>query len=483
MSFDVAISLAGLSVPRAAAAERMLSLLPELAEGGLFPSDVAVDTSTASFVGVLRFALGMNAPLERARFWCARSGISWVPMSTMSAEDIEAFVGRFELCPVGRRDVGPADLARALREVFSALDVPPPSGARWPPVLSLDPNGPGWEGFVFQRDDARLFVPSALTPVVGDEVTVEMRTPEVLTCRAHVTSVGVLGDAVPGALSGFEVALDPLAEDVRAALAARCAAPNQFLSGRRAYPRFRVTARASVDAPGESNLLRGSIANVSEGGAFIRSKAATDRVAVGMPLETKFMVSDGVRISARATVVHANEKGFGIRFERNERVRGQLANLLAQLPGRSRRVLVVDDDALARRMLADAFAADGFEVLTASDAVGGLETLIDEIFTLDLLVTDVVMQGLDGVELLRRIRHDGNESDLPILAVTASLTPELKDHLLRAGADAVAMKSIGPRLLVLAAEDVLARRSSAHAAMAPASQARSSGEGQGDGGA
>jgi CheY-like chemotaxis protein len=51
-------------------------------------------------------------------------------------------------------------------------------------------------------------------------------------------------------------------------------------------------------------------------------------------------------------------------------------------------------------------------------------------FTLDLLVTDVVMQEFDVVELLRRIRHDGNEADLPILAITGTLTPEFQEHLL-----------------------------------------------------
>jgi DNA-binding response OmpR family regulator len=42
--------------------------------------------------------------------------------------------------------------------------------------------------------------------------------------------------------------------------------------------------------------------------------------------------------------------------------------------GRSRRVLVIDDDALARSMLADAFESQGFEVLTAPDAMSGPHT-------------------------------------------------------------------------------------------------------------
>lgn len=467
MSVDIAISLSGLSSPRAASAERALSLLPELADGLLLPSDLALHVSAAALTGVLRFAPGRKRPVDRARFWCARSGASWVPMSTMSAEHAEAFLRRLEVCDARRRDVASAELAGAVRALFSALDAAPPAKPTWPPVLSLDLNGPGWEGFVYDRACARLFVPGALAPLVGDQLILEVRSREVLTCRASVVAVRELADAAPGVFSGFEIALDPGAEPVRAVLAARCAVRDPFRSGRRAAPRFRVAAPACIDAPGASAPIPGSVANVSQGGAFIRSEAGKDRVAVGMTVETRFMVSDDVEISARGTVVHTNDEGFGVCFERDDRVQAQLTNLLACLPGRARRVLVIDDDALARRMLADAFAADGFDVLTAPDAVSGLETLIDEMFTLDLLVTDVVMQGIDGVELLRRIRHDGNELDLPILVVTATVTPELRDHVLRAGADAVAAKSNGPRLVVLAAEDVLARRRSAWRARAP----------------
>jgi CheY-like chemotaxis protein len=108
------------------------------------------------------------------------------------------------------------------------------------------------------------------------------------------------------------------------------------------------------------------------------------------------------------------------------------------------RVLVIDDDALARRMLAHAFAARGCEWLTADDGYSGFHRLVDELLTLDLVVTDVNMPGLDGVELIHTVRQLGGENDVAIVAVSASLDDGVRARLLSAGADAVVDKQSGP---------------------------------------
>jgi CheY-like chemotaxis protein len=108
------------------------------------------------------------------------------------------------------------------------------------------------------------------------------------------------------------------------------------------------------------------------------------------------------------------------------------------------RVLVIDDDALARRMLAHAFAARGCEWLTADDGYSGFHRLVDELLTLDLVVTDVNMPGLDGVELIHTVRQLGGENDVAIVAVSAFLDDGVRARLLTAGADAVVDKQSGP---------------------------------------
>ncbi|ACG72648.1 response regulator receiver protein [Anaeromyxobacter sp. K] len=126
------------------------------------------------------------------------------------------------------------------------------------------------------------------------------------------------------------------------------------------------------------------------------------------------------------------------------------------------RVLVVDDDTLARAMLADALSGRGFGVVAEQGALAGLLRLAEEIFTLDVLVTDVVMPEVDGGELVRRIRQVGGERDLPIVAITASEDPSVAVRLRACGADAVLAKRLGPEgiadAVVKLHRDVRARR-------------------------
>jgi len=66
------------------------------------------------------------------------------------------------------------------------------------------------------------------------------------------------------------------------------------------------------------------------------------------------------------------------------------------------RVLVVDDDALVRRMLTRSLAAEGFEVEHVAD--GGAALAAAESSAPDLVVLDVTMPGLDGLAVCRRLR-------------------------------------------------------------------------------
>ena len=94
-------------------------------------------------------------------------------------------------------------------------------------------------------------------------------------------------------------------------------------------------------------------------------------------------------------------------------------------------VLVVDDDTPIRRMLGRVLEAEGYEVETAAD--GGQALASVERSAPDLVVLDVAMEGLDGLDVCRRIRGKGLA--LPILLLTAR--GEVADRVagLDAGAD------------------------------------------------
>ncbi|RMG44294.1 MAG: sigma-54-dependent Fis family transcriptional regulator [Acidobacteria bacterium] len=93
-------------------------------------------------------------------------------------------------------------------------------------------------------------------------------------------------------------------------------------------------------------------------------------------------------------------------------------------------VLVVDDERGIREVLRAALAADGHDVLTASGATAALEHLRER--PVDLLITDLAMPGIDGVELLRRAREI--RPDVPAIVITAYGSKETAIEAMRHGA-------------------------------------------------
>jgi len=159
-------------------------------------------------------------------------------------------------------------------------------------------------------------------------------------------------------------------------------------------------------------------------------------------------------------VIHANPSGMGVRFQLDPAASSTLASVMTSMTARRPQVLVVDDDALTLRMIADAFQLSGYDVVTAHDADLAMQALADQIMTLDLLVTDVLMPGVDGEQLVRKIRRIGGEGDLPIVAISGRVDEPLTARLRAAGADAVLEKALGPDALVRLAAEVVARRRS-----------------------
>jgi class 3 adenylate cyclase/CheY-like chemotaxis protein len=97
------------------------------------------------------------------------------------------------------------------------------------------------------------------------------------------------------------------------------------------------------------------------------------------------------------------------------------------------RLLVVDDNELNRDMLSRRLGARGFQVETAEDGAGALRRLEAEPF--DLVLLDVMMPGLNGLDVLQRVRERWPESDLPVIMATARDATEDVVEALRAGAN------------------------------------------------
>ena len=94
-------------------------------------------------------------------------------------------------------------------------------------------------------------------------------------------------------------------------------------------------------------------------------------------------------------------------------------------------LLVVEDDAKLRAVLARTLLFEGYDVTSCSDGVAGLEALTDTTF--DAVIMDVSMPYLDGLGLCRRMREHGHSE--PILFLTARSTIEDRVNGLDAGGD------------------------------------------------
>lgn len=82
-----------------------------------------------------------------------------------------------------------------------------------------------------------------------------------------------------------------------------------------------------------------------------------------------------------------------------------------------RQLLVVDDQAGIRALLKEIFRREGYEVLEAKDAEEGLSVLSEASDTIGLILLDVKLPGMNGIDLLRQLRNNG--LDIPVVLMTA----------------------------------------------------------------
>jgi DNA-binding response OmpR family regulator len=117
-----------------------------------------------------------------------------------------------------------------------------------------------------------------------------------------------------------------------------------------------------------------------------------------------------------------------------------------------KRVLVVDDDVKTVELVKLYLNRDGYRVLTAYDGVEALRLARES--RLNLIVLDLMLPGIDGLEVCRILR---NESDVPIIMLTAKTTDQDKLIGLGLGADDYVTKPFSPRELAARVRAMLRR--------------------------
>lgn len=123
------------------------------------------------------------------------------------------------------------------------------------------------------------------------------------------------------------------------------------------------------------------------------------------------------------------------------------------------KILVIDDEPSILNLVAAYLRPEGYEVYTAADGPGGLKAA--RAFKPDLVVLDIMLPGLDGLELLSQLRR---ESDVYVILLTAKTEETDKIIGLSVGADDYVTKPFSPRELTARVKAALRRRAGEAAA-------------------
>lgn len=116
-------------------------------------------------------------------------------------------------------------------------------------------------------------------------------------------------------------------------------------------------------------------------------------------------------------------------------------------------ILAVDDDERIRRLVQLNLQRAGYRISTASDGVEALEQITRD--RPDLVLLDITMPRLDGIETLRRVRADPATATLPVILLSAKAQDEDEIEGRRSGADYYLHKPFSPPELLAVIREVL----------------------------
>ena len=119
-------------------------------------------------------------------------------------------------------------------------------------------------------------------------------------------------------------------------------------------------------------------------------------------------------------------------------------------------ILCIEDDPKNRRVVGDMLDVAGATMTEAEDAQTGLRLVEEHDYT--IVLVDLRMPGMDGIEAITRIRARGDaKAKVPIIVVTADTAVDLRERCLAVGADEVLFKPVAMDALFDAIGRILAR--------------------------
>ncbi|NLI29344.1 MAG: response regulator [Nitrospiraceae bacterium] len=117
------------------------------------------------------------------------------------------------------------------------------------------------------------------------------------------------------------------------------------------------------------------------------------------------------------------------------------------------KILCVDDDKTTRKILSLYLKGKGYEVVTAENGLDALEKMGTD--NINLVVTDMNMPFMDGIELTKTLRADPNWQHVPILMVTTEADEEEKKRAATAGVDDYLVKPANAEQITASVKKIL----------------------------
>jgi len=122
-------------------------------------------------------------------------------------------------------------------------------------------------------------------------------------------------------------------------------------------------------------------------------------------------------------------------------------------PPARRKILVVEDDLLNRTLMTDLFEAHGYDTLQAEDGEAALD--VARASGPDLIVLDIQLPKLSGVDVVERLKSDSDLMNIPVIAVSAMLRSHAETMIGNAGFDGFLAKPFSVQSMLLAVSRLL----------------------------
>jgi DNA-binding response OmpR family regulator len=119
------------------------------------------------------------------------------------------------------------------------------------------------------------------------------------------------------------------------------------------------------------------------------------------------------------------------------------------------KILVIEDNRDSRDILAKLLRMSGYDVMSANDGEAGLATALKQ--EPDLIITDIHMPNMNGIEFVQRVRKDQALDKTPVLVVTA-FGAHVAREAINAGADAATEKPFDFDRFLITVENLIAKR-------------------------